>query len=262
MFEIINHKLFEMKKSLIVLLTLFSCILSAQSIFFLHGVKISNKDSKAFESIEMEYMSKLAQDEVNAGRMRGWALLKRVPGIGDASDYKFNYFWVHSFDNIDQMVDRKLFWQNFKSKFGIEISSLGPVSWKGNGRYFFKTVTEFQTGDAGKYVILNDGKPESLEKAMELAIKGGEYFEKNAKKHGMTGWGMATTIAPQDMHNESNIFFWDVYDSMSGVMKHMALESVIAEVPNELNEAFSASMPDGFNHRNICEILAVTEPKQ
>ena len=86
MFEIINHKLFEMKKSLIVLLTLFSCVLSAQSVFFLHGVKISNKDSKAFESIEMEYMSKLAQDEVNAGRMRGWALLKRVPGIGDASD--------------------------------------------------------------------------------------------------------------------------------------------------------------------------------
>lgn len=91
---------------------------------------------------------------------------------------------------------------------------------------------------------------------------GSGFVSSTEKKHGMTGWGMATTIAPQDMHNESNIFFWDVYDSMSGVMKHMALESVIAEVPNELNEAFSANMPDGFNHRNICEILAVTEPKQ
>lgn len=250
-----------MKKYLIVLLTLFSCVLSAQSVFFLHGVKISNKDSKAFESIEMEYMSKLAQDEVNAGRMRGWALLKRVPGIGNVSDYNFNYFWVHSFDNIDQMVDRKLFWQNFKSKFGIEIKSLGPVNWKGNGRYFFKTVTEFQTGDTGKYVILNDGRPKDLNKAIELSEKAGKIFEKNAKKHGMTGWGVATTIAPQDMHNPSNIFFWDIYDSMSGIMKHMAYESVISEVPQEMNVEFNENMPNGFNHRNICEILAVTEPK-
>ena len=66
--------------------------------------------------------------------------LKRVPGIGDASDYKFNYFWVHSFDNIDMMVDRKPFWENFKSKFGVEISSLGRVNWKGNGRYFLKLL--------------------------------------------------------------------------------------------------------------------------
>ena len=37
-------------------------------------------------------------------KCRGWALLKRVQGIGDAEDYKFNYFWVHAFDNIEQMV--------------------------------------------------------------------------------------------------------------------------------------------------------------
>ncbi len=77
----------------------------------------------------------------------------------------------------------------------------------------------------------------------------------------MTRWGVATTIAPQDMHNPSNIFFWDIYDSMSSVMKHMAYESVISEVPQEMNVEFNENMPNGFNHRNICEILAVTEPK-
>lgn len=66
-----------MKKSLIVLLSLFSICLSAQEVFFLHGVNIPKKDSKIFESIQMEYMSKLAQDEVNAGRMRGWAFVKK-----------------------------------------------------------------------------------------------------------------------------------------------------------------------------------------
>ena len=136
-----------MKNSLFILLVFVSSFLTAQNYFFLHGVKISNQDSKAFESMQIEYLSKLAQDEVNAGRMRGWVLLKRVPGIGDASDYKFNYFWVHSFDNIDQMVNRKPFWQNFKAKFGIERKSLGSYKINGSGRYFFKTVTQFQTED-------------------------------------------------------------------------------------------------------------------
>ena len=111
------------------------------------------------------------------------------------------------------------------------------------------------------YVILNDGRPKDLNKAIELSEKAGKIFEKNAKKHGMTGWGVATTIAPQDMHNPSNIFFWDIYDSMSGVMKHMAYESVISEVPQEMNMEFSENMPNGFNHRNICEILSITKPK-
>ena len=250
-----------MKNSLFILLVFVSSFLTAQNYFFLHGVKISNQDSKAFESIQIEYLSKLAQDEVNAGRMRGWVLLKRVPGIGDASDYKFNYFWVHSFDNIDQMVNRKPFWQNFKAKFGIERKSLGSYKINGSGRYFFKTVTQFQTEDVGKYVILNDGRPKNLNTTIELAKEGGKHFEKNAQKHGMTGWGMATTIAPQDMHNLSNVFFWDIYDSMSGIMKHLAFESVYVEVPNELKEKFNDNMPNGFNHRNVCEILAFTNPK-
>ena len=250
-----------MKKYLMVLLTLFSFFLTAQNVFFLHGISVPNQYRKTFESVQVDYLSKMAQDEVDAGRMEGWALLKRVQGIGNSSDYKYNYFWVHSFENIDQMVNRRSFWRNFKSKFGIERSSLGKVEYGANGRYFFKTVSAFQTGEVGKYVILNDGRPKDLNKAIELSEKAGKIFEQNAKKHGMTGWGVATTIAPQDMHNPSNIFFWDIYDSMSGVMKHMAYESVISEVPQEMNMEFSENMPNGFNHRNICEILSITKPK-
>ena len=262
MFDIINHKLFKMKRLLFALLFLISLSISAQGAFMLHGVNIANDDKEAFESIQVKYLSKLAQDEVNAGRMMGWALLKRVPRIGDASDYKFNYFWVHSFENIEQMVDRKPFWTNFKNKFGMDRSSLAGYKSKGNGTYYFKSITEFQTGDIGKYVILNDGRPNDLQKALSLSKKAGKIFEKNAKKHGMTGWGVATTIAPQDKHNMSNIFFWDIYDSMKGVMKHLAYESVIAEVPEEMNNEFNENMPEGFMHRNVCEILVATVPKK
>ena len=42
----------------------------------------------------------------------------------------------------------------------------------------------------------------------------------------------------------------------------MAFEYVIAEVPKELYEEFFANMPEGFNHRNICEIIIATSPKK
>ena len=49
--------------------------------------------------------------------------MKRVSGIGDGQDYKFNFFWVHAFDNIDQIVAHKNnpFWTKFEEKFGFKI---------------------------------------------------------------------------------------------------------------------------------------------
>ena len=96
-------------------------ILNAQRTFVLHGVNVPYQNQQNFESQEIEYNSKLAQDYVDSGKMRGWALLKRVQGIGDAEDYKFNYFWVHAFDNIDQMVAHKEnpFWEKFEGKCNI-----------------------------------------------------------------------------------------------------------------------------------------------
>ena len=45
-------------------------------------------------------------------------------------------------------------------------------------------------------------------------------------------------------------------------MKHLAYESVIAEVPEEMNNEFNENMPEGFMHRNVCRILVATVPKK
>ena len=74
-------------KLILTFLLMFAVNISAQGVFYLHGVRIPQK--------YQEYFSKLAQDYVNSGKMQGWALLKRVPGIGHAQDYNYNYFWVH-----------------------------------------------------------------------------------------------------------------------------------------------------------------------
>ena len=78
----------------------------------------------------------------------------------------------------------------------------------------------------------------------------------------MTGWGVATIIAPQDKHNDSNIFYWDIYDSLEGVMKHMANQGAVSYLPGDLVEKFLSNLPGGFSHRNITEIIIGTSPKQ
>ena len=76
--------------------------------------------------------------------------------------------------------------------------------------------------------------------------------------------GVATIIAPQDKHNDSNIFYWDIYDSLEGVMKHMANQGAVSYLPGDLVEKFLMKIifPDGFSHRNITEIIIGTSPKQ
>ena len=245
---------------LFTLLFISTNILIAQRTFILHGVNVPYQNQENFESQEIEYNSKLAQDFVDSGKMRGWALLKRVQGIGDAEDYKFNYFWVHAFDNIEQMVAHKEdpFWEKFEDKFGFKSSKLKGNGITKSGTYHFMTQDEFNTGQ-GKYIILNDGKVNDIQAAIELGKETGKVFKKNSKKTGMTGWGVATVIAPQDKHNDSNIFYWDVYDSMEGIMKHMANQGAVLDIPKDMAEKFYSNLPNGFNHRNITEVIVGTK---
>lgn len=253
-----------LNKLILTFLLMFAVNISAQGVFYLHGVSIPQKYQANFESNEKEYFSKLAQDYVNSGKMQGWAVLKRVPRIGHAQDYKFNYFWVHGFESIDQMVSAQAdpFWNKFESKFKKKPSELLKESQsERSGTYYFKTYDQFSTGQ-GKYVILNDGKVKDIQMALDMGKQTGKIFKKNSKKSGMKGWGVATVIAPQDKHNKSNVFYWDIYDTLANAMKHMAGEAAILDIPDEMAGKFYENLPDGFSHRNITEIIIGTTPKE
>ena len=51
--------------------------------------------------------------------------------------------------------------------------------------YHFMTQDEFNNGQ-GKYIILNDGKVNDVQAAIELGKKTGNIFKKNSKKTVMT----------------------------------------------------------------------------
>ena len=253
-----------MKKLVFVSLFFFSLLTSAQGVFFLHGVKVAQKDAKNFEHREVNYLSKLAQDEVDAGRMSAWILLRSVNSIGDPADLKYNYIWVHRFNDITQMANRKPFWENMEAKFG-DVSNFiwSSATTTASGRYYWKIESEIAQQEPSKYVILNAAKPTDLNKMVEISSNiANKVFRKNMKKSGLKGWGVATKIAPVNSNSSPNtVFYWDSYDTMEGVMKHLSNEAAMQDIPNEIACEVDSYIPEGWGFRSVWRVLASTTPK-
>ena len=62
-------------KKLILFLFLFTISIEAQETFMLQPVVINPADASKFEMIQKKYAKNLAQDAVNEGLLKGWALL-------------------------------------------------------------------------------------------------------------------------------------------------------------------------------------------
>tara|TARA_B100000941_G_scaffold287950_1_gene264012 strand:- start:984 stop:1742 length:759 start_codon:yes stop_codon:yes gene_type:complete len=249
-----------MKKLILLSILLFGISINAQEVFFLHGIKVENTEN--FEQREIQYLSELAQDEVDEGRMVRWILLRKVNSIGNPDESKYNYMWVHRFADIKQMVNRKPFWQNMEAKFGdvsnfIWGSNVGSSS---SGRYFWKIEGEIPQQEPSKYVILNTATPSDVGKVVELTNNiANKYFKKNMKKSGIKGWGVASKIAPVHHKNSpATIFFWDAYNDMEGIMGHLANEAAISDVPESMVNELYTYMPDGWNFREVWEVIAST----
>ena len=119
-----------MKKIYFLLLTIlfiYSNSLSAQRTFILHGVQVPNKNQENFESQEIEYNSKLAQDYVDSGKMRGWALLKRDSNFETYLKLRRNFFW-----NIEI---------NLSCWIHLKISKISKYIIQGSSYSFVKTKT-------------------------------------------------------------------------------------------------------------------------
>ena len=49
----------------------------------------------------------MAKDAVKEGLIQGWALLKRVPGMGKVEDEKINFLWVVAYESPKKYVNRQ-----------------------------------------------------------------------------------------------------------------------------------------------------------
>ena len=68
----------------------------------MHGVKLLPENQELFEKIEVDSVSKAAQEAVNKDQMVNWALIKLDETISEAND-GYNYVFANRFKSIDAM---------------------------------------------------------------------------------------------------------------------------------------------------------------
>ena len=245
----------KMKKSIAFLaLFLLSLGISAQQTFMLQPTIIHPEDAQDFEMIQKKYAQGLAQDAVDSGILQGWALLKRVP---TGQNQEVNYLWVHVFENVEKMANRKAWW-TYEKKYGIPGRVLyGGIDRKGYGNFFYKTEKRYDNSLNAKYVLFNWAYPKDLNSAMDLADKISNNFKNSMKKEGMASWGMATRIIPQGADN-APLFFWDAYESLEQVMNHLMNKAIVGTVDQNLIGELLEELPNGWENRVIWEFVART----
>ena len=251
-----------MKKTFTILFLLLSFGLFSQEVFYIHTVNVPSENQENFENIMTNYVTELAQDEVSKGTIKAWYLMKRVPNIGENNPDGMNYLWIHVFDNYETMMAGNEWWNNSTEKYGIEPATLySGFGGETGGFYYWQTEKTLESDTPGDFVILNFAKPKDLNTIIEVNKDVEKHFKKNLVKSGLVGWGYASRIAPQNSTSAS-IMFWDVYDNLTNVMKHMAGGAALEGLDKSLNDKFEKANPDGWINRIILENITGTVPNQ
>ena len=86
-------------------------IANAQKVFSLHAMKIEG-NLEAFEKVETELHSKVAQDAVNKGDVLYWGLFKVTQFNAGEVPGDYNYVFVQWANNIDDLLSTKSGWWN------------------------------------------------------------------------------------------------------------------------------------------------------
>ena len=102
-----------MKNIIYTTILLFSISINAQvyQTFSMHFVKVEG-DLEAFETVQSEYMQKVAQNAVNKGDIAFWAFLKRHTWDGINDEDRWNYLFVQSNSNVSAILSPKNSWWN------------------------------------------------------------------------------------------------------------------------------------------------------
>lgn len=256
-FNSINHKSIKMRKSLFITLLL-AFNLSFAQVYTMHGVRVLPENQELFEKIETKYVSKVAQNAVNEGKMLGWGLIKINQGIGENEG--FNYVFVNSYKDIDQMNQNNNWWSNTEKVLGIEPDVLFRNLIEESARYFYKQQMEIQGNSPSKHVAFFFGKANNINEYLKIEKIWFGWHKKNMSKIGMTAWGVGTKFLPVNRKQSSNVMTWNLFDKKADIMRFVAGEDFGTSPMPKTNAA--EIMPKGWENIVIGEILSFTSPKK
>ena len=246
-----------MKKLLSICFLLSSLFVVSQQTFVLNPAMVNPEDAENFEMLIKKYGKQMAEDAVKDGLIQGWALLKRVPGMGKVEDEKINYLWVVAYESPKKYVNRQS-WFNTEKKYDIPGEILfGGIDVERYGSFVYKTEKRYDNNLKAKFIIFNWTFPKNINSAMNLADKISSSFQKKKKKEGMASWGMATRIIPQDS-DLAPLFFWDSYENMEQIIDHLMFKAAIKNIDQKLLSQLQEELPDGWDSRIVWEFVSST----
>ncbi|MFQ3306491.1 MAG: hypothetical protein ACI9JT_000106 [Polaribacter sp.] len=221
---------FRMKKN--VFFSLFMLVsvnlLSAQIVIF-NPVKVEKEDIKQFLNVEINYSKKIAQNAVNNNKLVGWALMENTNIESDG----YNFMWVNVYPDIESATNENTWWNDSEKVLGVKPDILFSDSskYKYGKSFTYKMQMAIPNSGPAAYVILNFATPDNVDAVIASSEKYVmPHFKKKMDENGMVGWGMATKITPQG-EEYSSIMFYDSYDNLTNVMKHLAGEGIIKGLP-------------------------------
>ena len=196
--------------------------------------------------IQKKYAKNLAQDAVNEGLLKGWALLRRVD-TGKAQE--INYLWVHVFKMSKKWLIGKLLGGLMKKNMVFhQIFYMVELEGKNYGNFFYKTEKRYDNNLEAKYVLFNWAFPKNLNSSMALADKISSGFKNSMKKRvwQVGGWQLELFLKTQNMPS----VFWDAYETQEQVMNHLMNEAIVGTVDKKLIDQLLQELPNGWDNKS------------
>ena len=231
----------------------------AQAVYQLNGVRISPENQALFEKIEVDYVSKVAQDAVNKGQLVNWALIKLDGTIGEANT-GYNYIFVNGFASIDAMNESTDWWSNTKAIVGVDPDILYRDLREASGIYYYQRQMEIAPTEAFEYIIMNFGHANNLEGYLKGEKAWMAYHKKNMSKTGLKAWGVGAKFLPVNANQTTNVMTWNAFATKAAAMKVLANDVKGTGDWPETN--LDEIMPDGWETIVLGQILSATSPAQ
>lgn len=255
-----------MKNIIFTAILLFSISINAQvyQTFSMHFVKVEG-DLKAFETVQSEYMQKVAQNAVNNGDIAFWAFLKRHTWDGINDEDRSNYLFVQSNTDVSAILNPKNSWWNnaanvlSKEEQAIVEALNSKYTWKADGRAIFQDEVSIANG-LGTHIQFNFAKPKNLTGFIsENKSLWKNYFSKNMSNLKMVNWGVGRKLAPIGM-NYSDVVTWDMFDSLESLMKYRAEFSLPSSLVKK--SKMNSYNPDGWRNQPIFKAIKFAVAEQ
>ena len=242
-----------MKKLLTTIFLLSAILTMAQKTVSMHMyINVATENQEKFERLEIDYWSKVAQEEIKKGNMTGWGLMKNI-GLNE-NNADANYLIVNTFKDLEQAFSNQANWDT--SMLGVtpedisteNIREVKAIRWYQNESSIDGNSTNFTIFNYARPTSVADFVNENKNIYRDIHIS----MQKSTK---LDSWGVHTRIHPKGTASKASIFTRDGFSTLLDAMEYLSYKDDNPYQKMASKSKMSEILPDGFGYTIIRETL-------